>query len=170
MSASLPERPFEDDYLVEYSEEHVLYEFEMFLWLARLRGSGTHLAAGNPIDVANLKHALIESFVVHLRNVIDFFYPNPRTLRSTDVIAADFCDSGKWQHKIPEVLKAARERANKEMAHLTTERIAGAPPGKEWDFIGLQAKLQPVMRCFVKKALRSRLSLKVAEVIRRLET
>jgi len=165
MGASLPKRPFDDAYLLAYSEEHVLYEFDMLLWSAGLRGSEAHLAAPNPEDAARLNSALIESFVVHLRNVIDFFYPNPRRLRDTDVIAADFCDSGVWQHKVSKTLKEAHKRADKEMAHLTNARIAGGPPSKDWDFSGLSGELGLVMCCFVKKALRSRLSPKVAAVI-----
>jgi hypothetical protein len=163
-------RRFADAYLLAYSEEHVFYEFEMFLWSAKVCGSGTYLAAGNDTDVANLKHALIESFVVHLRNVIEFFYPGPGKPWPTDVVAADFCDSGVWKPPTSAILEDARKRANTEMAHLTALRIAGAPPGKEWDFAGLQAALRPAMRCFAKKALAPRLSPKVAEVIRRLET
>jgi hypothetical protein len=156
-------RPFEDADLLAYSAEHVSYEFDMFLWSARVCSSVARISGPSPEDEARLNCALIENFVVHLRNVIEFLYR--RKPRSTDVVAVDFCDSGAWRPTITRVLKAARKRADKELAHLTTARIAGAPPGKEWDFIGLEAELRPVMRCFVKKALPSRLSLKVTEVI-----
>jgi len=120
MSASLPERPFDDAYLLAYSEEHVFYEFDMFLWSARVCGSVARLTAPSPTDAARLNSALIETLVVHLRNVIEFLYS--KKPRPTDVTAADFCESGVWQHRISETLKAARDRADKELAHLTTAR------------------------------------------------
>ncbi len=165
MTARFPERPFDDAYLLAYSEEHVFYEFDMFLWSAELRGSGARLIARSPADLARLNSALTEIFVVHLRNVIDFFYPGPGKPWSTDVVAADFCGSGMWQPTTSVTLKDAHQRADKELAHLTTARIPGSPSGKEWDSIGLSAELRTVMRCFVKKALPSRLAPKVAAVI-----
>jgi hypothetical protein len=135
----------------------------MFLWAARLCASGAQLQAPSPPDAARLGNSLVESFVVHLRNVIDFLYlerPQP-----TDVVAADFCATGAWQSKISGTLEAARVRANKEIAHLTTARIAGTPPAKGWDFAGLAAELHPAMRLFVSKALPARLSSKVGMVI-----
>jgi hypothetical protein len=160
MTASLPARPFDDAYLLMYSREHVFHEIDMLFWLARLCGSGTHVTAPSPGDATRLNDAFIECFVVHLRNVIDFLYP--RKPRRTDVVAADFCDSGVWQPTISLILKNARIRADKEMAHLTTARIFGGPPSKGWNFTGLSAELGQAIRCFVKKALPSRLSPKVA--------
>ena len=66
---------------------------------------------------------------------------------------------------IPEVLEVARIRANKEIAHLTTDRISGTPARKKWDFEGLVEVLLPVMNLFVATALESRLSPTVVEVI-----
>jgi len=163
MSASLPKRPFREAYLLAYSEEHVFYEFDMFLWSARVCGSVAQLSAPSPADAIPMSSALTENFVVHLRNVIEFLYP--KKPRRTDVTAADFCDSGVWQPTISETLNAARNRADKELAHLTTGRIPGSPRNKKWDCSGLSAELRPVMCCFVKNALGSRLSPKVAAVI-----
>jgi hypothetical protein len=124
MPSSSPPRPFGDQYLLAYSEEHVVYEFDMFLWLARVCGSGARLGAPTATDAARLSNVLIESFVVHLRNVIDFLYldrPKP-----TDVVAADFFDPSVWEGLRPAIsatLESARVRANKEIAHLTTERM-----------------------------------------------
>ncbi len=162
MAGKAPERPYDDAYLKAYSDEHVFYEFDMFLWSSRLNASGGPIVAPSADDATRFTSALIEVFVVHLRNVIDFLYlerPQP-----TDVVAADFCAVGEWQAKIPSSLETARTRANKEIAHLTSARIAGSPPGKGWDFAGLSAQLQPVIRLFAIKALPSRLSPRVADI------
>jgi len=59
--------------------------------------------------------ALLESFGIHLRNLIDFFYTS--RLKPDDVIAEDFCPG--WSETISGTLKAAKEGANKEISHLT---------------------------------------------------
>jgi hypothetical protein len=102
MPRSTPTRPFNDSYLMEYSAEHVAYEFDMFLWSARLGTSRTPLNAPTNDDVKNLNNALIEAFVVHLRNVIEFLYPPkpPKEPRPTDIVATDFYKLGKWQEDI----------------------------------------------------------------------
>src|SRR5260370_11544111 len=53
-----------DKWLTDFSGEHLFHELKMFWWLA-----------GNikPDMDAYLHDALLESFVVHLRNLIDFF-------------------------------------------------------------------------------------------------
>jgi hypothetical protein len=163
---SSPQRPFSDAYLMAYADEHVVYEFEMFLWLARVCGGETRIGAPSASDVARLNNALIESFVVHLRNVIDFIYPESR--KPTDVVAEDFFAPGEWTRFRPKrsrTLTAARVRANKEIAHLTTDRFKGNPPEKGWDFASLAAEIRLLIRLFAGNALAVRLSPKVSAVI-----
>jgi len=40
-------RPFDDGYLMNYSNEHVYYEFDMFFWLAKVGSAGAALQAGS---------------------------------------------------------------------------------------------------------------------------
>jgi hypothetical protein len=167
MPSSSPARPFSDAYLVAYSEEHVVYEFDMFLWLAHVCGSGAKLGAHSTEDAVRLGNALIESFVAHLRNVINFLYPE--SLEGTDVVAADFFAPGVWKRLRPKIsgtLKTARVRANKEMAHLTTARITGSPPEKAWDYSKLATEIRPLMRLVARNASAGRLSPRVSAVIR----
>lgn len=161
--APAPVRPFSDPYLLSYSAEHVAYEFDMFLWLAAVCSDpSATLGAPTRPDATR-----IEAFAVHLRNVIDFLFiddPEP-----SDVVAADFFDPKVWRGMRPKLsttLKAARVRANKEIAHLTTRRITGTPPEKAWDFAGLAGELRPLMRLVVGNASATRLSPEVAAVIR----
>lgn len=161
-------RPFSDAYLVAYSAEHVAYEFDMFLWLAEVCGSSSStLGALSPADTTRLSNVLIESFAVHLRNIIDFLYldrPKP-----SDVVATDFFEPGRWQGLRPAIsgtLETARVRANKEIAHLTTDRITGNPPNKAWDFASLATEIKPLMRLVTKNALATRLSSKVENAIK----
>jgi hypothetical protein len=164
VTAIVPTRPYADAYLHAYSGEHLWYEFDMFLGLAALLGSPRQLVAPTDEDARRLNNGLIESFVIHFRNVFDFLYlelPRP-----TDVVASDFCVSGAWQPKPSTTLKAAGVRADKEIAHLATSRISGSSPGKGWDFTALADELRPVMLQFVTTAIPSRLSANVAERVR----
>ncbi len=160
-------RPFADSYLLAYSGEHIKYEFDMFTWLGRVCGNpSVQVGAPSAADAARVNNVLIEGFAVHVRNVIDFLYldkPKP-----TDVVAADFFSSGVWVQLRPPIsatLEAARVRANKEIAHLTTRRIAGSPPEKGWDFAGLTAELLPLLHLFAAKAPPTRCSAELAVAI-----
>jgi hypothetical protein len=62
-------------------------------------------------------------------------------------------------------LQIARVRADKEIAHLTTDRITGSPLSKGWDFTGLATEIRPLMRLVATHALASRLSPKVRSIV-----
>lgn len=146
-------RPFDIEYLSDYSFDHVFYEFDMLLRLAQIYEEGATLAAKSE-DLGRLSNAILEAFVLHLRNVLDFLY-EPDKPRPTDVLAADYFEPGEWKEIRPllsSTLKDARRRANKEMAHLTTERIPRTPEAKEWDCAGLIAELRPIMELMAEKA------------------
>ena len=153
------ERPYSDAYLLEYSSEHLLYELDMFLWLAQVCGGDAKIAAGSSRDTTRLSNVLIESFVVHLRNLIDFLYIDAP--QKTDVVAADFCADGVWKAARPRVsaaLETARTRANKEIAHLTTDRLKGSSPAKRWEFVALAKEIHALLRVFSTHALPDRLA------------
>src|SRR5437868_5537964 len=96
-----------DSELADYSGEHLLYELQIFLF------AGKELA--RPNMTGPMRSVLIESFVVHLRNLIDFFFTPPN--HEDDVTAIHFCP--QWAEVIPDTLRVAKERANKELSHLT---------------------------------------------------
>jgi len=153
-----PSRPFSDPYLLAYSVDHVEYEFDMLLWLGAVLSKPRRID-GLRAEATRLNNSLIEAFAVHARNVIEFLYPD--TVRSTDVIAADFFETDAWVELRPAIsatLKLARVRANKEIAHLTTNRISGNPPEKSWNVASLMTELRPLMRLFATKARLARSS------------
>ncbi len=160
-------RPFNDSYLLGYSAEHVAYEVDMFLALVDWRARNLTVGAPTAADVNRMNNLIIEGFAIHLRNIIEFLYQdNPKR---TDVVAADFLPSGAWRGLLPVIsstLEAARVRANKEIAHLTTDRMAGRQPAKAWDSQGLADEIRPLLRLFVANALTTRLSPAVAAAIR----
>lgn len=166
-ASSLETRPFSDSYLLAFSAEHIPYEIDMFFGMVEMLTRRSVIGATSEAEAVRLKNALIEVFAIHLRNIIDFMYlerPQP-----TDVVAADFCTAGAWQAVKPPItnnLEAARVRANKEIAHLTSQRIAGTPPEKAWDPCRLAAEIRPLLQLVVARAEITRLSPQVAAAIR----
>jgi hypothetical protein len=143
-----------DQQLTEYSREHLMHELSMLWELADIlpkRKASTETSA------------LVESFGVHLRNLIDFFF---RKGRGDDVTAQDFLDlKATWKPTEPPSLTKAHERANKELNHLTQARISGSPPEKAWDTAGALKEIQAVAKAFAAKASPNRLDVKVREFL-----
>jgi hypothetical protein len=129
------------DELLRYADEHLLYEIDMLNKTAKFY-------PGCDQVVINMR---IESFGAHLRNLIDFFYNN--TPRSDDVVATDFfSDESAGMPLIPiisETLNRAKIRVGKELGHLTTKRIHGYAPEKEWDFAGLTNEINALLKVFI---------------------
>jgi len=159
-------RPLSDAELLAYSREHLRYEMWMFLRLGEcLPEVPVHK---NELDKV-VGNALIEGFVVHLRNLIGFFYPDK--VASLDVIAEDFfMDPDTWEQIRPQVsrtLQEARDRAHREIAHLTTARISGTPPKKAWPIAALMAEMRVLMKLFADLASSQRLHPSVKDLLSR---
>jgi hypothetical protein len=73
-ASALPVRPFSDPYLLAFSAEHVAYEVDMFFEMVEVLTQSSLIGATSTAIAARLKNALIEAFVIHLRNLIDFLY------------------------------------------------------------------------------------------------
>ncbi len=133
--------------LVEYFSEHVRYEVQMLL-------NGTD-AIIRGLKVPNgLQHMPVESYAIHLRNLITFLYP--ASSRDTDVCAKDFFNKedswDKVRPQLSEVLTEAKTRADKEVGHLTTSRQSGTPKSKVWDVKTLTQELWPIFQLFAESA------------------
>jgi len=143
--------------LQQYSREHLLYEVAMFFQLGRLLMSG--LFHATPPEVAAvIQNAALESFALHLRNLLDFFYSTPA--HDTDVKAAMFYDNGQLPIDFPQksdMLIKAHLRAHKEMSHLTTERHPEGSPMKVWQFHVLMREIKPLLEKFIRTAPAARL-------------
>lgn len=79
-------------------------------------------------------NALVESFTIHARALIHFLYPSGK-IAPEDILAEDYFETGHWE-KIrpdePERFKTARRRVNKEIAHLSYQRLSLTPEDKVW--------------------------------------
>jgi hypothetical protein len=141
--------------LLDYSEEHLLYELQLFRWIAE----------NLPRDDGFPLSALLESFAIHLRNLVDFFYTQPVNARNDDLVAADFFDPpSAWNPGgIPKSLADARERANKEVSHITYRRKSGSDPTKPWPVSDLFDEVYAVSTEFAAAASSTKLHPRVKE-------
>ena len=122
---------------------HLHYEVSMLYSTANAIASGI-------AERGWLLNALLESFVVHVRAVSDFFYAARK--KPDDVLAGDFFPSDVWERIRPietDVLKRARKRAHKEIVHLTYERQNVSPETKPWSFLEITRDIHVVMTAFL---------------------
>lgn len=130
----------------EQIAEHLHYEIAM-LWSA---GLGIQRGGGYPTVV---QYCILESFALHARNVIDFFYTDPS---GDDVVARHFFSNEEvWGQVRPAqaaVLLAAKKRANKEVSHLTYGRLAAPPEKKPWQYAEITREIDTVLRIFCENA------------------
>lgn len=132
------------------ASDHLHYEIQM------LRGTMALLASG-AIGTSVLSNALIESFTIHARALMDFLYT--KQSKESDVLADDFFNdaSTTWMAVRPDepsAFSAARGRVNKEIAHITYDRQLVIPELKGWDFITLGNAILEVVKVFLRNVPR----------------
>ncbi len=158
-----------DAYLRSYSAEHLRFALEAFFAIGqRLRDDRNPL--GGTIETWADLMARIGTFGILLRLLVDFFFPRRR--RPDDVFAEEFFTTGAWwgaRGKLPQALRQARERVDKELAHLTVGWISGRPDSKIWDTAPLLDAMLVLVRRFVDGASPERLDQSVAILVDRLE-
>ena len=141
---------------MQAASHHLLYEW----WM--LRETATWLASNVSRTPAE-QNAELESFCLHVRNLLDFFYPElrGRQARWGDVVAQDFLPAGDWQTGKPPVAEALAKvgiRVDKQLAHLTYARLRATEAHSQWDFLQITAALSEVVQVFVHLAEPSLLS------------
>lgn len=99
-----------------------------------------------------LNNAVIESFAIHARVLLDFFYAELK--REDDVVATDFFSPpSTWIEKRPdrskEQIDDIRTRVHKEVVHLTYARQNVRPETKQWLFEELTADINEVVNRFM---------------------
>jgi len=95
-------------------------------------------------------NALVESFVQHTRNLIEFFYPPSNVHSDTIIVTHFFSDQNKWEKDIPGWLDDVRTRAHKLLAHLTYDRVLEYKDDKEWEYTKISEHLNSVFDEFLK--------------------
>ncbi len=131
--------------LPSWALEHLLYEFGMLRETAQKLGNRHHS------DDGIVENALLESFTVHARTLLDFFYGERR--KPDDALAADFFDGNIWERSRPKLsgrLGEVNRRVGKEIAHLTYYRANVPRDAKGWQIIPMYLELASVVSLFVR--------------------
>lgn len=125
-----------------------------------LKATATLVRGGTHRDDVHVSHALLESFVIHYRALLDFFYPG-ENLRPDDMVAHDyFDDPAEWDRirpKLPTLLKEMRPRANKEIAHLSYGRLDVAAEAKGWKIPAIAHEVEQIFVVFIRAVPKTRL-------------
>ncbi|MBX9905463.1 MAG: hypothetical protein K2Y31_13980 [Burkholderiales bacterium] len=130
------------------------YEYRMHVELSKA-------ILGNSRHQETIENAILESYLLHTRSLIDFFY-NRDSDESDDIVAQDFMlPSKQWgeiRPPMPEKLKQAKIRANKYLAHLTYERTSATSDTKFWDVQYLYKSIRNLMSVFLENVKDENLS------------
>ena len=137
--------------VIRKAYNHVLYEFSMLHATARLMQKPRLERAAD--------RALLESFVIHMRNLLDFLYNTPK---KDDIAAEHFVPAATWRSARPQlstVIRDARKRAPKEVAHLTYTRLSATDKDIPWPVPGIVKEVSEAFNKFVDLAKANRPSL-----------
>jgi hypothetical protein len=121
-----------------------------------------------------IQNPLLEAFLVHTRNILDFLYPGTN-LRDDDIIANDFFNKwDDWDTKAFAHLEqnpylrtylqpqrgtrmSGRWRINKQLSHLTYSRLGISEEEKWWDWPNIAVEIFRVLEIFEREAPREHL-------------
>jgi hypothetical protein len=161
-----------DRELQAFATEHLDYELGMLAGLTkRLQGVLEHDGEAGKPDLEWLdretRNAQVESFAIHARLLLDFFYPSEKP-RDDDVLAKHFVD-GAWRPPaLTPALSELRQRVGKGVAHLTYSRLNVTEEGKQWLYTDICSDFGHVVRAFAAAASSERLPEDVRETMREL--
>lgn len=132
---------------LQRASDHLHYEIWMFTSLAHGLASGI---SGQSV----INNALLESYTIHARILLDFLYAAKP--KEDDVIAEDFFDDPvKWHSarlQKSEKIQFVHGRVGKEVAHLTYARQDVTPETKPWPFIEIANEVNAVFAQFLNLA------------------
>jgi hypothetical protein len=127
--------------LRRFAEEHLLYEAGM-LYEVTVKLMNRH-HEDDPI----VENALLESFGVHSRNLIDFLWRD-KPMKGTDALASDY--AGEWKAPaMSERLSRVKGRVGKEMVHLSYNRLDVSEDEKGWQVLGIGPEITCAFGAFV---------------------
>jgi hypothetical protein len=93
-------------------------------------------------------NALVESFVQHMRNLLEFFYPTDK-VRPDTIIASDFfLTQNQSEKKIQPWLDNERKDSHQFLAHLTYDRMK---KDKRWDYLKISKYINEIVEEFLKE-------------------
>ncbi len=123
--------------------EHLLYEIEMLF-----RAGGWLSSDGLPWEI---EMALLESFTVHARALIDFLWRDS-SRHQDDGFAAHYFEPEEWaklRRPMEPTLNGIRDRVGEEIVHLSYARMRLPEDVKGWEFDQISASIGRCLRLFL---------------------
>ncbi|MCA9401019.1 MAG: hypothetical protein KC713_05295 [Candidatus Omnitrophica bacterium] len=153
-----------DETLNAYSQEHLYYEFSMFFGVSKkLREK--------QFDDLFSYNALLESFVIHGSNILDFFYK--KQLRPDDAKALHYVNDPKhWKKILPPFepnLQSFNTRRNKQVVHLSYTRLNVQPHEKVWHATKVTEQMTERVRLFLENADPKKIHPKIFQILDQLK-
>jgi hypothetical protein len=132
--------------LIEMAE-HIHYEIWMLNHTCYILSSGYFLASA-------AHNTILESFAIHVRNLIDFLYEKKANVKGDAIVAEHyFPNPQEWIEIRPiksNMLKNAKKLAEKQVAHLTYTRKNKEP----WAYIEITKEIKLVFKIFFNNILK----------------
>ena len=113
----------EDNNTLQSLHEHLCYEIQMLIETSFLLRDPKNYQFESEAQLVFMNNALLESFCIHARNLIDFLYAKKQ---KNDIVAEMFFIGNEWKknsNDFPMLLNEIRESVNKRVLHLTLTRI-----------------------------------------------
>jgi len=129
------------EYTLKKASGHIYYEVEMLFMTMRLL-----LTSRDQIFI----NALLESFLIHSRNLLDFLYPKLEP-KSDDILVYDYIQYKKLYNinkTKKKELNFITRRANKQLVHLTYSRNKFGEKRKQWRFVDISNKMRKTLIAF----------------------
>lgn len=134
----------------ELGIEHPFFEIDQMIFCA------SALRSEPDVFAPQVGFALAESFLIHARSLLHFFFFDDHKRKPTDLLAGDFVvNPTAWRGAYPapsKLLEAFKIRVDTEIAHVTTLRKAGQPPQKAWDVHAILNEFTSTMKDFLDHA------------------
>jgi hypothetical protein len=134
--------------------EHVVYEIEMFCHLAAYFESGEVDRAVQRLDQQGIvvRNAMIESFQIHARQLIDFLTQSLDIQPHKDDIRQSTFTARPWECPRPAALEDLRVRIHKRVAHLSVQRAAYTAAEQRVDTRVMREELGKIIEDFLDAA------------------
>jgi hypothetical protein len=143
-----------DEYLREYSDTHLLYEVQMLVDTAHQLASYSVVNRNAGNDAWATRNALLESFLIHARNLKFFFCHKPK---EDDISAWQYDDQWSFPSMCPET-RTMYAQMSKRLAHLTSKRpLPEEGPPTPWDCKTITKRLVECLKMFVDRVPGNRL-------------
>jgi hypothetical protein len=154
--------PMTAEQLRAYADDHLAYEVDMLFYATFSRR--VELLSDDPPLLRFFRNAAVEAFATHLRGLVGFLFPDEYRPQRDDVTARQYvrATGGQpgWEDQrgpLSPTLRSAKDRADKEVSHLTNRRLPSTSPGKEWPMEALANELRELLLKFIATAEPERL-------------